>query len=88
MKKVYLKNSDINKLSKYLDKSDINKFILLLGKFAKIYGMTKLANECGRNRESLYKVFTENSRPKFQTIHDILNCFGLNLQISSTDIKK
>jgi probable addiction module antidote protein len=81
MKKVYIKNSDINKLIKYLYKSDINKFILLLGKFAKIYGMTKLANECGRNRESLYKVFAMNSNPKFKTIIDILNCFGLNLTI-------
>jgi probable addiction module antidote protein len=85
MKKVYITDNDINKLGSYLGKDEINKFIALLGKLAKIYGMTKLANECGRNRESFYKVFYTDSKPKFHTIIDILKCFNLKISINSQE---
>ncbi|MDR1110746.1 MAG: putative addiction module antidote protein [Deltaproteobacteria bacterium] len=88
MKKVYITDRDINKLVKFLNNNEISKFIVLLGQFAKIYGMTKLASECGRNRESLYKVFSTDSKPKFNTILDILNCFGLKITIYNLNNNK
>jgi probable addiction module antidote protein len=85
MKKIYIKDTDVKKLIKYLSKTEINKFLSLLGKFAKIYGMTNLAKDCGRNRESLYKVFSSNSKPKLHTIISILNCLGLNFTVIDLD---
>jgi probable addiction module antidote protein len=76
-KNFYYSNNDLSKLKLYLDNRDMNKFLSLLGKISKSYGMTKLSRECSRNRESLYKNFKKDAQPKFITILDIFNILGL-----------
>ncbi|MDR1109282.1 MAG: putative addiction module antidote protein [Deltaproteobacteria bacterium] len=76
-------DNDLHKLKLYLENRDINSFLSLLGKISRSYGMTKLSKECFRNRESLYRNFIKDAKPKFITILDIFNSLGLKLTIKS-----
>ena len=44
-------------------------------------GMTKLAEEIERNREGLYRSFSDNGNPGINTLVDALDAFGLELNI-------
>jgi probable addiction module antidote protein len=78
-----VKNKDLDKLCKYLEDKDLNKFIILLGKLSKTYGITKISKESGLNRESLYKNFLKGANPKLNTLINIFTCLGLTLTIKN-----
>jgi probable addiction module antidote protein len=44
-------------------------------------GLTILAAKTGLNRESLYKTFSGNSNPRFETIEAILHALGFRLTV-------
>jgi probable addiction module antidote protein len=81
MKLIFIDKENITKLRQYLEDNDLENFLLLLGKMAKDYGMTRLSMECGRNRESLYKSFVKDADPKIGTIMKICNSLGFKLSI-------
>ena len=43
--------------------------------------MSVIAQKAGIGRESLYKVFKENSKPQFETINKVINALGYKLTI-------
>ena len=45
--------------------------------------MTQIAKDTGLGRESLYKTFSEGSKPKFETVMKVLNSFGVKLQATA-----
>ena len=62
------------------DTGNENDFIHALGIAAKAYGMTKVAQEAGVTRASLYKSLAPDSNPHFKTISKVTKVFGLRLK--------
>ena len=51
-----------------------------IGVVAKARGMTKIAEETGLSRESLYRALSTDGRPQFETIGRVLSALGLRLR--------
>ena len=78
----YLDNNEIiaEYLSQILEDGDLNELLVAIGDIARAKGMTQIAKDTGLGRESLYKTFSMDSKPKFDTIVKVLNSFGVTLQ--------
>jgi probable addiction module antidote protein len=50
-----------------------------LGVVARAYGMTKLSKETGLGRESLYKAFSGENNPSFDTVLKVTRAIGLQV---------
>lgn len=48
-------------------------------------GMTQLAKDIHRSRESLYKTLSSNANPEFVGIYDILESLGYHINITTSD---
>ena len=55
--------------------------IKAIGHVAKAVGMTKIAEETGLSRPSLYKALSEGAKPQFETIMKVLKAIGGELQV-------
>jgi probable addiction module antidote protein len=55
--------------------------IVAIGNVAKSIGMSKIANETGLSRPSLYKALSDGSKPQFETVMKVLRAIGGQLQI-------
>lgn len=55
--------------------------IKAIGHVAKAIGMTKIAEETGLSRPSLYKALSEGAKPQFETIMKVLKAIGGELQV-------
>ena len=55
-----------------------------LGDAARSRGMTQVAQEAGRGRDSLYKALSINGNASFATVLSVLEALGLKLQPYST----
>ncbi len=56
--------------------------IAAIGHIAKSIGMTKIAQETGLSRPSLYKALSEGSKPQFDTVMKVLRAIGGQIQIN------
>jgi probable addiction module antidote protein len=63
---------------------DSEEIIRALSHIARARGMTKLAEESGLGRESLYKALSPNAHPRFDTILKVTRALGLNLTVTHT----
>ncbi|XKM12500.1 putative addiction module antidote protein [Orbaceae bacterium ac157xtp] len=73
-------------LSEFLQENvSSEEFIAALNDVARSIGMTKIAEEAGIGRESLYKTLMAK-KPRFDSMLKIIHALGLDLQI--TTIKK
>ena len=70
-------------LSQILEDGDTAELLTALGNIAKAKGMTQIAKDTGLGRESLYKTFNPNTKPKFETILKIINSIGVKIQVSA-----
>jgi len=66
-------------LSQVLEDGDTDEFIRAIGYIAKAKGMTLIAKETGLGRESLYKAFRPNAKPRFDTVIKVMNAFSIQL---------
>jgi probable addiction module antidote protein len=53
-----------------------------IGYVAKAIGMTKIAEETGLSRPSLYKALSEGAKPQFSTIMKVLRAIGGQITIN------
>jgi probable addiction module antidote protein len=53
-----------------------------LGHIARARGMSRLANDTGLSRESLYRALSGDGNPEFGTILKVIKALGLRLQIA------
>ncbi len=85
----YLDSSEV--ITEYLNvvlaEGNDSDLLIAIGKIAKSVGMTKIANETGLSRPSLYKALSEGSKPQFETIMKVLRALGGQIQISPTTEK-
>ena len=61
--------------------NDIHFLPIALGDIAKAHGMSKLAEETGINRRTLYKVFGKDSNPSFELVTQIMSHLGLSIEV-------
>lgn len=78
----YLDNEEViaEYLSQVLTDGDPDELLLAIGNIAKARGMTKIANDSGLGRESLYKVFAPGAKPRFETVMKVMRALGVELQ--------
>ncbi|MEM8584851.1 MAG: addiction module antidote protein [Bacteroidota bacterium] len=68
-------------LNTVLEEGDSSDLAVAIGHVAKAIGMTKIAEETGMSRSSLYKALSEGSRPQFDTVTKVLKAIGGQLSI-------
>ncbi|MEA4916615.1 addiction module antidote protein [Proteiniphilum sp.] len=69
-------------LNTVLEKGNNADMINAIGHIAKAIGMTKIAEETGLSRPSLYKALSEGSKPQFETIMKVLKAIGGQIRIN------
>ena len=69
-------------LSQVLEDGDNEEFLRAVGHIAKAKGMTQIAKDTGLGRESLYKAFRPDAKPRFDTVMKVIN--ALKLQLNAT----
>jgi probable addiction module antidote protein len=72
-------------LNTVLEEGDNSEVIAAIGHVAKAIGMTKIAEETGLSRPSLYKALSEGAKPQFETIMKVLNAIGGQINIKPID---
>lgn len=70
-------------LNTVLEEGDSTDIIAALGHVAKAIGMSKIAEETGLSRPSLYKALSEGAKPQFETILKVLRAVGGHLHVKT-----
>jgi len=80
----YLESKEmiVEYLNAVLAEGNDSDVITAIGHIAKSIGMTKIAQETGLSRPSLYKALAEGSKPQFDTIMKVLRAIGGQIQIN------
>ena len=68
-------------LNTVLAEGDSSDLIAAIGNIAKAIGMTKISEETGLSRTSLYKALSDGSKPQFETIMKVLKAIGGQINI-------
>jgi len=71
-------------LNTVLEEGNESDVINAIGHVAKAIGMTKIAEETGLSRPSLYKALSDGAKPQFATIIKVLRAIGGQIQINPT----
>ena len=71
-------------LNSVLQEGDNSDIITAIGHIAKAIGMTKIAEETGLSRPSLYKALSDGAKPQFETIMKVLKAIGGEIKINPT----
>ena len=79
----YLDNQEIitEYLNTVLEEGTETDIINAIGHIAKAIGMTKISEETGLSRTSLYKALSDNAKPQFATIMKVLKAIGGQIKI-------
>ncbi|MHA8102998.1 addiction module antidote protein [Aquirufa nivalisilvae] len=79
----YLDNNEMiaEYLNTVLEEGNEADVVTAIGHIAKAIGMTKIAEETGMSRPSLYKALSEGSKPQFSTIMKVLKAVGGQIHI-------
>jgi probable addiction module antidote protein len=80
----YLDNKEMiaEYLNTVLEEGDSSDVINAIGHIAKAIGMTKIAEETGLSRPSLYKALSDGAKPQFGTIMKVLKAIGGQIQVN------
>jgi probable addiction module antidote protein len=82
----YLDNKEMiaEYLNTVLEEGNNADVINAIGHIAKAIGMTKIAEETGLSRPSLYKALSDGAKPQFGTIMKVLKAIGGQIQVNPT----
>jgi len=69
-------------LNEVLAEGNDAEIITAIRHIAKAIGMTKIAEETGLSRPSLYKALADGAKPQFATIMKILKAVGGQVQVN------
>ena len=72
-------------LNEALNDDDPNTFLMAIANVAKARGMTQIAKDAGLGRESLYKAFAPNAKPRYDTVIKLVRSLGVDLTVTSRD---
>lgn len=81
----YLDNKEMiaSYLNTVLEEGTNDEIIIAIGHIAKAIGMTKIAEETGLSRPSLYKALSDGAKPQFSTILKVLRAVGGQIKINA-----
>ena len=65
-----------------LEEGDDSQIIVAIGNIAKAIGMTKIAEETGMSRPSVYKALSDGAKPQFSTIMKVLRAVGGQIRVN------
>ena len=68
-------------LNSVLEEGDDTEIVIAIGHIAKAIGMTKIAEETGMSRPSLYKALSDGAKPQFSTIMKVLKAVGGQIRV-------
>ena len=69
-------------LNSVLEEGDTSDLIIALRHISRAIGMTKIADETGLSRPSIYKALSDGSKPQFSTIMKVLKAVGGQIKIN------
>jgi probable addiction module antidote protein len=69
-------------LNSVLEEGNDTEIVTAIGHVAKAIGMTKIAEETGMSRPSLYKALSDGAKPQFSTIMKVLKAIGGQIRIN------
>ena len=69
-------------LNVVLEEGNDSEILTAIGHIAKTIGMTKIAEETGMSRPSLYKALSDGAKPQFATIMKVLKAVGGQIRVS------
>lgn len=69
-------------LNTVLEEGDNADIINAIGHIAKAIGMTKIAEETGMSRSSLYKALSDGAKPQFATVMKVLKAIGGQIKVA------
>lgn len=69
-------------LNTVLEEGSNSDIITAIGHVAKSIGMTKISEETGLSRPSLYKALSDGAKPQFETIMKVLKAIGGQIRIN------
>ncbi len=80
---LYLDDKEIiaEYLTQVLNDGDLDELYDAIAYIAKARGMSKISQDTGFGRESLYKSFKKGSKPKFETVLKVLRALDIKLQV-------
>ena len=73
-------------LNSVLEEGNNNNLIIALGHIAKAIGMSKIAEETGMSRPSLYKALSSDAKPQFLTIMKVLNAIVVQIRVKAITV--
>jgi probable addiction module antidote protein len=81
----YLTNDEVvaEYLTAALEDPNPDVFLAAVGNVAKARGMSRIAEESGLGRESLYKALTPGAKPRYDTVLKVLQSLGVKLTVSA-----
>jgi len=84
----YLDNNEMiaEYLNSVLEEGDNDDVIVALGHIAKAIGMSKIAEETGMSRPSLYKALSNGAKPQFSTIMKVLKAVGGQIRVNPISV--
>ena len=68
-------------LNSVLEEGDTSDLIIALRHISRAIGMTKIADETGLSRPSIYKALSDGAKPQFETIMKVLKAIGGQIEI-------
>ncbi|GAB5465690.1 MAG: putative addiction module antidote protein [Candidatus Kapaibacteriales bacterium] len=68
-------------LNTILEDGDSSDLIVAIGHIAKAIGMTKIAEQTGMSRPSLYNSLSDGAKPQFETIMKVLKAIGGQINV-------
>jgi len=73
-------------LNTVLEEGNDTDVITAIGHIAKAIGMTKIAEETGMSRSSLYKALSDGAKPQFETIMKVLKAIGGQIRVTPISV--
>lgn len=72
-------------LNTVLEQGEAADIVTAIGHVAKAIGMTKIAEDTGLSRPSLYKALSDGAKPGFATILKVLKAIGGHIQLNTSE---
>lgn len=75
-------------LNAALEDKNPHVFLQAIADVAKVWGMTRLAQDAGLGRESLYKALAPGAKPRYDTVIKLVRALGVELRAAPAHMKR
>ena len=68
----------------FLKDPNAEVFLIAVANVAKARGITKVAQDSGLGRESLYKALAPGAKPRYETVRKLMDALGVKLRVTAS----